>query len=91
MADTKVNLATLQQIAGRLSGAAEQAEGLAAPPPAPNAGTCTGALAAVLAGYSSTYADLIGGLAHSGSEVRHSHTSFAQTEQGNTDSFHRTH
>lgn len=91
MADTDVNLATLKQIAGRLQGAVDHAEGLAAPPPTPNAGKCTGALAAVLSGYSSTYADLIGGLAHSGSEVRSSHASFADTERGNVDSFHQAH
>lgn len=86
--DTDVTLATLRSIASRLSGAASEAAGFT-PASTPNAGPCTGLLAAAMATYTDTLADLVDAAENSATKVSQSHDSYAETEQRNKEALHK--
>ncbi len=83
----RVDEAVLDGIASRLRNASSDLENVASPPPAPEAGACTGAVATVLALHIDSVAGAVEGVGATGDAVDESRGVYAEVDRTEADAF----
>lgn len=85
---TEVHLGELEGLASKLHQGGAQLESVASPPPAPQVGLSTQAVAAALAMLSSSAAGVSEGMGAVGDAVRSGRDLYDETDQANADDLH---
>jgi hypothetical protein len=83
---TDADLGVLQSLAGKLHSGSDSAESLANAPDAPEAGPCSGAIAAVMSGYADSMGALVETLDGAANAVAEGKDLYHDTESANRDS-----
>lgn len=81
---TDADLGVLHSLAGKLHAGSDTAESLASAPDAPEAGTCSGPIAAVMSGYADSMGTLVETLDGAGNAVAEGRDLYRDTESTNS-------